>query len=250
MHFLRRTLLLALLYVLVTSVHATPPLTLGASYDEVINTLGKPDGELNAGSRQILTYGQAQIKLKDGKVSSISPQLTQLLAAREADQDSVEAKRSAGLVNYKGKWMRPSERDAFIAHEKKQQAAQAALTQVQPHWITDYDQALAMAKAQNKQILLNFTGSDWCGWCIKLDKEVFSQQSFLNYAKDHYVLVKLDFPKRSQLPAYLKTQNTKLAEKFKIRGFPTIVVLNSNGKKYKTSGYVRGGPQALINSIR
>ncbi len=227
---------------------ATP--SIGASYEEVLAALGKPDGELEAGSRKILTYGKAQIKLKDGKVSSISPGLETLLAERDADQASVEAKRNAGLVNYKGKWMRPSERDAFIAHQKKQQARQAALTQAPTGWITDYDLALAMAKAQNKQVLLNFTGSDWCGWCIKLDKEVFSQKQFLEYAEDHYILVKLDFPRRSALPDYLKRQNEALAIKYKVRGFPTIVVLNSNGKKHKTGGYVRGGPATFIRSLQ
>ncbi|MDQ8195205.1 thioredoxin family protein [Coraliomargarita sp. SDUM461004] len=249
MHFLRCSLLLGIFCALITISNATP-LEPGASYNEVISQLGQPDGEINAGNRQILTYGKAQIKLKNGRVSSISPQLNQLLAERDSAQDSVEAKRAAGLINYKGKWMSPSQRDVLIAQEKKQQPPYGGLNSAARNWITDYDQALAMAKAQNKQVLLNFTGSDWCGWCIKLDKEVFSQQSFLNYANSHYILVKLDFPRRSQIPAYLKTQNTELAEKYKIRGFPTIVVLDSNGKKYRTSGYVSGGPQAFINSIR
>lgn len=241
------------LICLLFAAHASSfaaPLAIGANYDEVITALGEPDGELDAGSRKILTYGKAQIKFKNGKVSSISPELEKLLAERDNDQENIQAKRADGLVNYKGRWMRPSEREAFIAHEKKQQAAQAALTQTQTSWITDYDQALAMAKAQNKQVLLNFTGSDWCGWCIKLHKEVFSQKEFLDYAKDNYVLVKLDFPRRTQLPEYLKRQNETLATKFKIRGFPTVVVLNSNGKRYKSSGYVRGGPSAFIQSLK
>ena len=247
---MRSLLRISLLGLCALQLAAAAAPTIGASYEEVIAALGKPDGELDAGSRKILTYGKAQIKLKDSKVSSISPELEGLLAERDADQASVEAKRKAGLVNYKGKWMRPSERDAFIAHEQKQQATRVASSQATTDWITDYDQALAVAKAQNKKVLLNFTGSDWCGWCIKLDKEVFSQKQFLNYAKDNYILVKLDFPRRTQLPANLKRQNDALAKKYKVRGFPTVVVLNSNGKTHKTGGYVRGGPKAFIRSLQ
>lgn len=249
MIILLRLFLITSFCVFTSIIHAKP-LSVGASYAEVVAALGEPDGDLNAGSRQILTYGKAQIKLKHGKVSSISPDLEKLLAERDANQDSIKAKRAAGLINHEGKWMRRSERDAIVVRENKEKAAQVTTVQAQAGWIANYDRALDIAKAQNKKILLNFTGSDWCGWCIKLDKEVFSQAKFLNYAKDNYVLVKLDFPKRSQLPAGLKQQNERLAKKFNVRGFPTVVVLNSNGKKYSTGGYVRGGPSAFIASIQ
>jgi protein disulfide-isomerase len=229
--------------------HAAP-IKLGANYDAVIAALGKPDGEINAGSHQILSYGKAQIKLKNGKVSSISPELQKLLDLREAEQAAIEAKRADGLVSYKGEWMQPYERNALILREKQQQAAQIALNKEESNWITDYDQALAMAKAQNKKILLNFTGSDWSEESILLEKEVFSQKQFLDYAKPRYILVKIDFPRRTQLPAYLKSQNKEVSEAFKVRKLPTVVVLNPDGKRYRTSGYVQGGPQAFVYSIQ
>lgn len=226
-------------------------LQVGASYEEVIRTLGKPDGELDAGSRKILAYGKAQIKLKDGKVTSISPELTTLLAERDSDQESVEAKRAAGLVNYKGKWMRPSEQRDLVIREQGEKASKAASAAASNGgWLTNYDQALALAKKEKKKVLLNFTGSDWCGWCVRLDEEVFSKKQFVDYAREHYVLVKLDFPRRSKLPADLKKQNDRLAKKYKVRGFPTVVVLNSNGKKHTTGGYVAGGPKAFLRSIK
>ena len=164
------------LFIAAQSVAFAIPINSGASYEQVITALGKPDGEIEAGSRKILTYGKAQIKLQNGKIISISPELDKLLVERDADKKSVEAKRAAGLIDYRGKWMYPSERDALVASENKQKASLAVHSQPQSGWITDYDQALATAKAQNKKVFLNFTGSDWCGWCIKLDKEVFSQK--------------------------------------------------------------------------
>jgi protein disulfide-isomerase len=245
-----KCLLIACLFIATQARALAAPLSVGASYQEVITALGKPDGELDVGSRKILTYGNAQIKFKDGTVSSISPELEKLLADRNADQDSVDAKRAAGLVNYKGKWIRPSDRDAYVARDKKQQASRAARAQALTGWTTDYKEALAIAKEQNKKVLLNFTGSDWCGWCIKLDKEVFSKKEFLDYAKDNYILVKIDYPRRTKLPEFLERQNSQLAKKYKVRGYPTVVVLKSNGKKYKTGGYVAGGPSAFIKSLK
>jgi protein disulfide-isomerase len=68
-------------------------------------------------------------------------------------------------------------------------------------WLTNLDDALKIAEKDNKVILMDFSGSDWCGWCIKLDKEVFSQAAFKDYAKDNLVLVLVDFPRKKELPA-------------------------------------------------
>src|SRR6188768_1537543 len=79
-------------------------------------------------------------------------------------------------------------------------------------WLEDFEKAKAQAKAENKKILLDFTGSDWCGWCIKLDKEVFSQQAWKDYAAKNLVLVELDFPRKKELAPEIKAQNEKLKE--------------------------------------
>src|SRR5687767_6717334 len=89
-------------------------------------------------------------------------------------------------------------------------------------WDDDYEKALAKAKAENKMVLLDFTGSDWCGWCIKLDKEVFSKKEFKDYAKENLVLVEVDFPQGKNQSKKLKEQNAKLKQEFGVRGFPTI----------------------------
>ncbi len=117
-------------------------------------------------------------------------------------------------------------------------------------WRTDYQKALETAKAEKKMVLLDFTGSNWCGWCKKLDREVFTTPEFKDYAQKNLVLVKLDFPRGiPQLDAE-KAQNEKLAKQFKIEGFPTIVILNSEGKQVGELGYMEGGPSAFVGKLK
>lgn len=117
-------------------------------------------------------------------------------------------------------------------------------------WLTNYDEALSKAKSEHKQLLMDFTGSDWCPWCMKLDREVFALPEFQNYADKKLVLLKVDFPRGKELPAAEKAQNAKLAEQFKIEGYPTVVVLNPNGAKAGELGYVEGGPKAFLGELQ
>ena len=116
-------------------------------------------------------------------------------------------------------------------------------------WLDDFEKAKTQAKMENKMILLDFTGSDWCGWCMKLDKEVFEQQAWKDFAAKKLVLVKVDFPRRIQLPAATKAQNDKLSETYKIEGYPTIILTDATGAKKGETGYVPGGPEAFIKSL-
>lgn len=111
-----------------------------------------------------------------------------------------------------------------------------------PDWLTDFDQAQQKAKADHKLLLLNFTGSDWCGWCIKLDREVFSKPEFREYANKNLVLVELDFPRAKQIDPALRRKNMELAQKFQIEAFPTILVLNGEGKVIGALSYDSGVP--------
>lgn len=117
-------------------------------------------------------------------------------------------------------------------------------------WMTDHAKALEKAKADKKVVLMDFTGSDWCGWCIKLDKEIFSQKEFTEYADKNLVLLKLDFPRNKKLSQALTKQNAKLQEEYKIEGFPTVIVLDSDGKQIGTLGYMEGGPSAFIAAVK
>jgi thioredoxin-related protein len=127
----------------------------------------------------------------------------------------------------------------------------ASSARAESGWLNDYKKAQEEAKTSNKLLLLNFTGSDWCGWCIKFDKEIWSQQQFKDYARDNLVLVELDFPRRKTQPADVKKQNLELAQQYEVLGFPTIVVLNSNGQKiWQFDGYFSGGPDAFIAQLQ
>ena len=115
-------------------------------------------------------------------------------------------------------------------------------------WGDDYKAALADAAKQNKNVLLDFTGSDWCGWCIKLKKETFNQPAFKEFADKNLVLVEVDFPQGKTLPPAVKKQNDQLQEQYQVQGFPTLVVLNPQGKIIKQqSGYIPGGPKGFID---
>lgn len=117
-------------------------------------------------------------------------------------------------------------------------------------WTTDLPKAQAQAKAENKLVLVDFTGSDWCGWCIKLNKDVFSQTEFKDYAQKNLILVELDFPSKKPQSAALKKANQELKKKYSVSGFPTIVVLNGEGKEvWKQVGYLSGGPKAFIGKL-
>ena len=116
-------------------------------------------------------------------------------------------------------------------------------------WQTNYAKALETAQSQNKRVLLDFTGSDWCGPCIELRKRVFSRPEFRAYADKNLVLVEIDYPQRKKQSAELKQQNEKLSRQYGIeeKGFPTIVLLDSAGKTLRErSGYDGESSAAMI----
>lgn len=118
-------------------------------------------------------------------------------------------------------------------------------------WLNDYKKAQQEAKSTNKVILLNFTGSDWCGWCIKFDRDVLSKPQFRDYARDNLVLVELDFPRAKAQNAELRKQNRELAQQYEVAGFPTIIVVNSDGRKlWEFDGYFPGGPEAFVEQLQ
>ena len=127
----------------------------------------------------------------------------------------------------------------------------AGFARAESTWLHDFSKAQEEAKANHKLLFLNFTGSDWCGWCIKFDKDVLSQPKFKDFAHDNLVLMELDFPRRKSLPTEQQKQNRELAQLYEVMGFPTIVVLNSSGQKvWQFDGYFSGGPDAFIEQLQ
>jgi uncharacterized protein YyaL (SSP411 family) len=117
-------------------------------------------------------------------------------------------------------------------------------------WLTSVPDATAQAKKEKKLILLDFTGSDWCGWCKKLVAETFSKPEFADYAKKNLVLVEVDFPAQKQQSDELKAANKALQKKYSVGGYPTLVVLKPDGTVVWTKvGYLAGGPAAMIAKL-
>ena len=120
-----------------------------------------------------------------------------------------------------------------------------------PGWTQDYAKAVEKAKTSKMNLLLDFTGSDWCGFCMALSKEVFSTPKFGAWASKNVVLVEVDFPKMSHQSAKIKKQNEELKAKYQPNGYPTIVIVSPDGAELaKTSGYNPGsGPEAFIQKL-
>src|SRR6476620_1445233 len=131
----------------------------------------------------------------------------------------------------------------------------AAATQAQElTWHTDINKAMEISAKTKKPLLLFFTGSDWCGWCIRLQKEVLKTPEFEKWAKDNVVLVELDFPRRTPQIPEIQKQNAELQQTFMVQGYPTVWLVNASKKdgkvnfeKLGSTGYVAGGPTAWLD---
>jgi thioredoxin-related protein len=128
-----------------------------------------------------------------------------------------------------------------------------ALQAQEAKWETDFGKAARLSISQKKPLMLFFTGSDWCGWCTRLQKEVFFTPAFISWAEKNVVLVELDFPRHKQLEKNVQEQNNSLQQSFQVQGFPTIWLVNAMEKEGKMNlqqlgktGYVAGGPDAWL----
>lgn len=128
-----------------------------------------------------------------------------------------------------------------------------AFAQEKSNWLIDFEKAAQQSLATGKPIVANFTGSDWCGWCKKLKKEVFDKAEFKTWAKENVILLELDYPRRKPQSEEIRKQNRELQQLFQVRGYPTIhifnVKLNNNQLEFiplGQTGYVAGGPTPWI----
>jgi len=117
-------------------------------------------------------------------------------------------------------------------------------------WTSDYKKAQQEAKADHKLVLLNFTGSDWCGYCFQFDRAILSQPQFKDYANKNLILVEVDFPRRKALSVETQKQNQELAAKYEVEGFPTVVLLNGDGKTlWRYDALYTGGVAAFLAEL-
>jgi len=116
-------------------------------------------------------------------------------------------------------------------------------------WFENFENAKAKAAKEGKDLLLDFTGSDWCGPCIALKSEVFDSKVFEKEGSKHFVMVELDFPKLKELPESLKKQNEKLREYYRVNSFPTVVLADAKGRPYAKTGFLPGGPEEYLKNL-
>ena len=117
-------------------------------------------------------------------------------------------------------------------------------------WVNEFEKAKQTAATEGKDLLMDFTGSDWCSWCIKLHKEVFDLDAFKTAAPKNFVLVELDYPQdKSKLSKEVQEQNTTLQQQFSIRGYPTILLADARGRPYAQTGYQQGGADAYVKHL-
>lgn len=132
--------------------------------------------------------------------------------------------------------------------ESVSQTREAEPTGENLKWHESYAEAQAEAAQTGRPILANFTGSDWCGWCIRLEDEVFATPQFSDWAKQNVVLLKLDYPRKTRPSPEIREQNSRLAKQYEIRGYPTILFLDADGNIISQYGYDSGGPEPWIGN--
>jgi len=185
--------------------------------------------------------GMANAKLKD-----LSQELQKHFNYNAVKAGEVEQKQTEANAQYYS--LITGQPAARPPDESREQSAVAQSSGLP--WGTDLPGALNQARMDNKLVLLDFTGSDWCPWCIKFDGEVLSTSEFASYAGNKLVLVKLDFPRHTPQDAALKQANQELYQRFNVGGYPTYILLDSSGKELgRQVGYRPGGPDAFITEL-
>lgn len=111
-------------------------------------------------------------------------------------------------------------------------------------WYDNFGKAQEESRKTGKPILMLFTGSDWCGFCIRMDRAAFSKPDFQNFIQSKFVMFKADFPRRTKLQPGIAAQNNDLAEQYGVKGFPTVIIANSEGAVLAKTGFIRGNERA------
>jgi|SRR5271154_893193 len=178
-------------------------------------------------------YFSSRQGLGNAKLKDLAPELQKHFRYDSAKADAMEQKQAAATAQY---------------HSQIINQPSDSVTELS--WGVDLPAALNRARSENKIVLLDFTGSDWCPWCIKFDQEVLSTGKFANYAGRKLELVEVDFPNTKAQSDLLKHDNAELKQRFNVSGFPTYVLLNSDGKELgRQVGYRAGGPDAFIAEL-
>ena len=187
--------------------------------------------------------GMANVKL-----SKLDPALQEHFQFDPVKADEMEQKQAAANTQYHMQAIKQSVPRPRADENAAQPSSAGQTSELSQNPVLSV--ALNQARSENKMVLLDFTGSDWCGWCKKFDKDVLSTDKFTGYAKSKLVLVTVDFPSHTKQDAALKQANQEIKKRFGVNGFPTFVLLNNAGKELgRQVGYLRGGPDAFIAEL-
>lgn len=185
--------------------------------------------------------------MENVKIQELSPELQQHFHFNSKQARAAEQKLSENKAKYHEQMLQQPE-----AHPPDMTRDPSAGTSKSlALWRNDFPGALQQAQADKKLVLIDFTGSDWCPWCIKFDQEVLSTGRFADYAEKNLVLLKADFPRHTLQDENLRRNNAALQKTFHVDGFPTYILLNANGDELgRQVGYLAGGPDAFIKELR
>ena len=166
-----------------------------------------------------------------------SRQSAELAASEDTGPAKIDVNAAKGGISSKG-----SSKVALASYVSQNQA----------EWLRSYDEAVELSKQSGKPILADFTGSNWCGYCVKLKKEVFETPQFKSWAAENVVLLELDYPRPNLQADWIKSQNNMLRDRYQINSYPSVLILNPDGSVIGSQGYKRGGPKpwiAVVNNI-
>ena len=185
--------------------------------------------------------GMANVKIKN-----LSPELQEHFNFNPDLAQAIELKQAADKAKFHAQLLQQPD-----AHPPDMTRAPVArTTETAGLWGDDFPAVLKQAQAEKKLVLLNFTGSDWCEWCMKFDQEVLVTDHFTSYAAKNLVMLKADFPRKTPQDETLKRNNAALQKTFHVDAFPTYILLNANGDELgRQAGYLPGGPDAFIKEL-
>lgn len=244
---LRRPIAVALLAVASTAIAFG--VSVGNTEAQVLEANGEPTSRMSAGKIIILNYPDKIVRLEDDAVVSIR----RLGGAGPAVASSPGKSGNGSTPSpaNPGQFSSPASSSASSGANDSG-AAGAAKRPTGPalDWLSEYRPAVERAASAKRPIFLLFTGSNWCTWCKKLEGEILETTLFRNYAAKKLVLLKLDFPRGVQQPEWMISQNQALSKKYRITGYPTVVMLSPTGKFLANLGYAPGGPAPFVSALQ
>lgn len=203
--------------------------------------------------RLVLQDGRTLIGIYDaasGRFDLVNEKTLKVMAQMQIDAAQIRTREEIQLAAPPSAGAAGAEAGAEQDGAKLEAKAPEGKRGANGKWLTNYAAVVKLATEVRRPILVVFTGSDWCPWCVKLEREMLSNQQFKDWAAKNVVLLYLDFPRNSKQTKELEAQNAELAKKYGVTGFPTILLLNERGEKYEWKfGYSDAGFDAWLRHI-